>query len=63
MVELAQEGAADLYGADLLLIRPDQIIAWRGSANSVDAHDLLWELTGHVADVPRTVSADMDAAE
>jgi hypothetical protein len=63
IVELAEDGASELYGAELLLVRPDQIVAWRGSANSVDARALLWELTGHPADQPSTVSAEVGAAE
>lgn len=63
VVELAEDGASELYGAQLLLVRPDQIVAWRGAANSVDARDLLWEMTGHVADLPSAVVADVDAAK
>lgn len=63
VVELAEDGASELYGAELLLVRPDQIVAWRGAANSVDARALLWELTGHLADQPSAVSADMDATQ
>jgi hypothetical protein len=32
VLELHSEEARDLYGADYVLIRPDQIVAWRGSA-------------------------------
>jgi hypothetical protein len=40
------EEARDLYAADLALIRPDQIVAWRGSDDgSADA--VLATLTGH----------------
>jgi 2-polyprenyl-6-methoxyphenol hydroxylase-like FAD-dependent oxidoreductase len=38
VVHLASEEARDLYAADLALIRPDQIVGWRGvSADSADA--------------------------
>ncbi len=42
------EEARDLYGADLALIRPDQIVAWRGSA-AVQATNVLGRSTGHVS--------------
>lgn len=32
VLELKNEEARDLYGADFVLIRPDQIVAWRGNA-------------------------------
>jgi 2-polyprenyl-6-methoxyphenol hydroxylase-like FAD-dependent oxidoreductase len=32
VLELENEEARDLYGADLVLIRPDQIVAWRGNS-------------------------------
>jgi FAD binding domain len=32
VVELDSEEARDLYGADFVLIRPDQIVAWRGNS-------------------------------
>ena len=36
----------DLYGADLALIRPDQIVAWRGNRVPDDPAALLAQLTG-----------------
>lgn len=45
VVDLPQAPARDLYGADLALIRPDQIVGWRG--DSADAADsILRRLTG-----------------
>ena len=38
----------DLYGADLALIRPDQIVAWRGNS-SVQAADVLRRAVGYAA--------------
>ena len=32
VVPIASDEARDLYGADLALIRPDQIVAWRGNS-------------------------------
>jgi 2-polyprenyl-6-methoxyphenol hydroxylase-like FAD-dependent oxidoreductase len=46
IVAVTTEGARDLYGADLALIRPDQIVAWRGNA-SADAAKVLRQATGH----------------
>ncbi len=34
IVPVTTEGARDLYGADLALIRPDQIVAWRGNVSA-----------------------------
>ena len=36
VVDLAQKGLRDRYEADLLLVRPDQHVAWRGDAASDD---------------------------
>jgi len=45
ILELQSEQARDLYGADFILIRPDQIVAWRGNSDR-DA-DAVWRrLTG-----------------
>ena len=32
IVDVAMKEARDLYQADLALIRPDQIVAWRGNS-------------------------------
>lgn len=63
VVDLAAEDARSLYGADLLLVRPDQIVAWRGAADSRDARSLLWELMGHAAVEPKSRSLDVGAVE
>jgi 2-polyprenyl-6-methoxyphenol hydroxylase-like FAD-dependent oxidoreductase len=34
VMDLKTDEARDLYGADLALIRPDQIVAWRGNSDS-----------------------------
>ncbi|HEY2184706.1 MAG TPA: hypothetical protein VGH39_06915, partial [Xanthobacteraceae bacterium] len=46
ILDLAGEEARDLYEADLALIRPDQIVAWRGNA-SADATAVLRRATGY----------------
>jgi len=43
--DLKTAEARDLYGADLVLIRPDQIVAWRGNCDA-DAGAVLKRLTG-----------------
>lgn len=47
IVTLASDEARDLYDADLALIRPDQIVAWRGHASS-DAAGILRRAAGHL---------------
>jgi hypothetical protein len=32
VIDLPISRARNLYGADLVLIRPDQVVAWRGNA-------------------------------
>ncbi len=45
LVDLASEEARDLYDADLALIRPDQIVAWRGNSDAAAA-DILATVNG-----------------
>jgi 2-polyprenyl-6-methoxyphenol hydroxylase-like FAD-dependent oxidoreductase len=45
VVDLPSQEARDQYGADLALIRPDQIVAWRGNADD-DAGDIVLRVTG-----------------
>lgn len=45
VVRLPQTSLRDLYEAPLALIRPDQIVAWRG-ATSDDANSVLMRVTG-----------------
>ena len=47
VVEVASDEARDLYAADLALIRPDQIVAWRGNSSD-DAAAVLRRATGHL---------------
>jgi 2-polyprenyl-6-methoxyphenol hydroxylase-like FAD-dependent oxidoreductase len=51
VVDLSAEDVRSIYGADLLLVRPDQIVAWRGAAGSIDPRSLLLKLTGHAVPV------------
>ncbi len=47
VVDIAEDRARDLYEADLALIRPDQIVAWRGNRLPDDSAALLAKVTGH----------------
>jgi 2-polyprenyl-6-methoxyphenol hydroxylase-like FAD-dependent oxidoreductase len=46
IVDLPDPAPRDLYQADLVLIRPDQIVAWRGNAVPGDPDRLLAAATG-----------------
>ena len=46
IVEIPGDEARDLYGADLALIRPDQIVAGRGNS-SAQATDVLRRAAGY----------------
>jgi 2-polyprenyl-6-methoxyphenol hydroxylase-like FAD-dependent oxidoreductase len=46
VLDLKTEEARDLYAADLVLIRPDQIVAWRGNSDR-DAHAVFRRPTGN----------------
>ena len=45
IVDVPQDEARDLYGADLALIRPDQIVAWRGN-DDLDVTHILATVLG-----------------
>jgi 2-polyprenyl-6-methoxyphenol hydroxylase-like FAD-dependent oxidoreductase len=47
VVDLSEEAAVPVYEADLILVRPDQIVAWRGTGADADPRALLLELMGH----------------
>jgi len=47
-------GLRDLYEAELVLIRPDQHVAWRGNALPVDAGEVLDVVRG--ADATETIT-------
>ncbi len=46
IVDRPETDLRDLYGADLALVRPDQIVAWRGNRTPDDPAALLAQLTG-----------------
>lgn len=47
VLDLADERARDLYGRDLLLVRPDLHVVWRGNAPPADPERLAAMATGH----------------
>jgi hypothetical protein len=48
VIDLASDEARELYQSDLVLIRPDQIVAWRGNSTA-DALRVLRQVSGHPA--------------
>jgi hypothetical protein len=49
VVRLDSEDARELYGRPLVLVRPDQHVAWRGDTAPADADGLLRRVTGWIA--------------
>jgi len=47
VIDVASEEARDLYARDLVLVRPDHHIAWRGNSEPGDAEVLLARVAGH----------------
>lgn len=45
VLDVPDQAARDLYGADLALIRPDQIVAWRGK-DDANAEEVLRQVAG-----------------
>jgi hypothetical protein len=43
----APKNIKDIYRAELVLIRPDQYVAWRGDGNSLHPEKLLKKVIGH----------------
>jgi hypothetical protein len=54
ILDINTDEARDLYGADLALVRPDQIVAWRGNLVG-DALSALQQAAGHKVDVLQDV--------
>ncbi len=46
VLDVRSEEARDIYGADLVLVRPDRHVAWRGNRAPADPAALLARLTG-----------------
>jgi hypothetical protein len=47
--DIAGDELRELYAADLAILRPDQIVAWRGNRAPDDADALLARITGYAA--------------
>jgi hypothetical protein len=45
-IEVDDKNIRSLYGADLVLIRPDQVVVWRGN-NDNDIYAILSQVAGH----------------
>jgi 2-polyprenyl-6-methoxyphenol hydroxylase-like FAD-dependent oxidoreductase len=63
VVDLTREDATALYEAELLLVRPDQIVAWRGGPEEACARSILRDLMGHAAAPALSASAGLRVAE
>ena len=46
IVEVAEPGTLRLYGSNILLVRPDQHIAWRGNVVPEDVYSLMEVIVG-----------------
>jgi len=47
VLDVADDVARDIYGYDLVLLRPDMHVVWRGNAGPADATTLAATATGH----------------
>lgn len=47
VLDVADEAARDIYGFDLILLRPDMHVVWRGNAPHPDTTALAATITGH----------------
>jgi hypothetical protein len=47
VLDVADDVARDIYGYDLVLLRPDMHVVWRGNAGPADAATLAATATGH----------------
>ena len=55
VIDIAEERARDIYGHDLVLVRPDLHVVWRGNALPDDAQEIADIASGHMPD-PRKVT-------
>jgi hypothetical protein len=46
VLDVQSEEARDIYGADLVLVRPDRHVAWRGNRAPENSAALLARVTG-----------------
>ncbi len=48
LLNLVAEDLRSLYGADMALIRPDQMVCWRGDTSPADPNTLIAAITGNL---------------
>jgi 2-polyprenyl-6-methoxyphenol hydroxylase-like FAD-dependent oxidoreductase len=58
VLDICRLDAVELYQADLVLIRPDQIVAWRGSDSDIDPKRIIERVTGVQFDVRQKHAAN-----
>jgi hypothetical protein len=46
-LDVQSPAARDLYERDIVVVRPDQHVAWRGNADPPDAADIVAQMTGN----------------
>lgn len=46
LLDVTSPQARDLYGCDLVVVRPDQYVAWRGNADPADAPGIVARMVG-----------------
>jgi len=49
VLDVADQSAREIYGCDLLLVRPDLHVVWRGSQIKDDAEAIAAIATGRIA--------------
>jgi len=49
VLDIEGDAAREIYGYDLLLVRPDLHVAWRGNQPPEDARKIAAVASGHVA--------------
>jgi 2-polyprenyl-6-methoxyphenol hydroxylase-like FAD-dependent oxidoreductase len=54
VLDVPDRTARDIYGYDLILLRPDMHVVWRGNAAPDDADEIAAVATGHAVDRLRT---------
>jgi hypothetical protein len=47
---IGADGARELYGCAIALVRPDGIVAWRGDTCPADPEALVDQVTGHLVE-------------
>jgi hypothetical protein len=61
VIRISEVDGRDVYEADLVLIRPDQVIAWRGSDDK-DAMNVIAQICGHAVHHGRAIEREKEHA-